>query len=77
MFQVLLKKLGPIFFVIALDYFAGRRRTIENHHVRDINALVMELNDVVDPAEAGSTVIASNVFSIVTLAIGIATLYLQ
>jgi malonate transporter and related proteins len=42
MLEVLLKALVPIFFVMALGYFAGRRRTIDNHHVREINALVMD-----------------------------------
>jgi malonate transporter and related proteins len=42
MLEVLLTALVPIFFVMALGYFAGRRRTIDNHHVREINALVMD-----------------------------------
>jgi len=42
MLHVILNALGPIFFVMALGYFAGRRRTIDNHHVGELNALVMD-----------------------------------
>lgn len=41
MIEIILKALIPIFFVIALGYFAGKRRTIDNHHVGELNALVM------------------------------------
>jgi malonate transporter and related proteins len=34
--------LAPIFFVMALGYVAGRMRTIDNRHVGEINALVMD-----------------------------------
>jgi len=34
--------LVPIFFVIALGYFAGWHRSIDNHHVGELNALVMD-----------------------------------
>lgn len=39
--HVILMALVPVFFVMALGYVAGRRRTIDNHHVGEINALVM------------------------------------
>lgn len=42
MLDVILKALGPIFFVMALGYIAGRRRTIDNHHVGELNSLVMD-----------------------------------
>jgi malonate transporter and related proteins len=40
--SVIMQSLGPIFFVMALGYVAGRMRTIDNHHVGEINALVMD-----------------------------------
>ena len=40
--QVIFTVLAPIFFVMALGYIAGRMRTIDNHHVGEINALVMD-----------------------------------
>jgi predicted permease len=40
--QVIFTVLAPIFFVMALGYVAGRMRTIDNHHVGEINALVMD-----------------------------------
>jgi hypothetical protein len=40
--QVIFTVLTPIFLVMALGYFAGRMRTIDNHHVGEINALVMD-----------------------------------
>jgi hypothetical protein len=36
--QVIFTVLAPIFFVMALGYVAGRMRTIDNHHVGEINA---------------------------------------
>ena len=42
MTQLILLALGPIFFVMLLGYFAGKVRTIDNHHVGEINALVMD-----------------------------------
>jgi len=42
MTQLILLALGPIFFVMLLGYFAGKMRTIDNHHVGEINALVMD-----------------------------------
>jgi malonate transporter len=33
---------APIFFVMALGYFAGKRRIIDNHHVGELNELVMD-----------------------------------
>jgi malonate transporter len=39
--QVILKALVPIFFVMALGYIAGRRRTLDNRRVGELNALVM------------------------------------
>jgi len=40
--HVIFMALAPIFFVMALGYLAGRTRTIDNHHVGEINALVMD-----------------------------------
>ncbi|HSZ52993.1 MAG TPA: AEC family transporter [Caulobacteraceae bacterium] len=42
MIEIIARALVPIFFVIALGYFAGRRRAIDNHHVDELNALVMQ-----------------------------------
>lgn len=42
MIEILSKALVPIFFVIALGYFAGRRRAVDNQNVSELNALVME-----------------------------------
>jgi malonate transporter len=41
MAHVILMALAPIFFVMALGFFAGRMRAINNHHVDELNALVM------------------------------------
>ncbi len=40
--HVILMALAPIFFVMALGYVAGRMRRIDNHHVGELNALVMD-----------------------------------
>ncbi|WP_193165308.1 AEC family transporter [Microbulbifer hainanensis] len=42
MTEILLNSLVPIFAVMALGYFAGRIRDIDNHHVSELNALVMD-----------------------------------
>ena len=42
MTHVLLTALVPIFFVMALGYLAGWIRDIDNHHVGELNALVMD-----------------------------------
>jgi len=42
MITIILQALVPIFFVIALGYLAGKHRTIDNHHVGELNALVMQ-----------------------------------
>ena len=42
MIDVLLNALVPIFAVMALGYFAGWIRDIDNHHVNELNALVMD-----------------------------------
>jgi malonate transporter len=39
--HVILMALAPIFFVMALGFVAGRMRAIDNHHVDELNALVM------------------------------------
>ena len=39
--HVISMALAPVFFVIALGFVAGRVRTIDDHHVDKINALVM------------------------------------
>jgi len=38
---VILKTLAPIFVVIGLGFFAGRRGIIDNKHVSALNTLVM------------------------------------
>jgi len=42
MTAILLDALVPIFAVLALGYFAGWIRDIDNHHVAELNALVMD-----------------------------------
>src|ERR1700683_5388311 len=42
MIRVIFMALGAIFFVMPLGYVAGRIRTIDNHHVGELNALVMD-----------------------------------
>src|SRR5258705_5448407 len=42
MINVLLNALVPIFAVMALGYFAGWIRDIDNRHVAELNALLME-----------------------------------
>jgi malonate transporter len=42
MIDVLLNALVPIFAVMALGYLAGWIRDIDNHHVAELNALVMD-----------------------------------
>jgi malonate transporter len=40
--DVLLNSLVPIFAIMGLGYFAGWIRDIDNHHVAELNALVMD-----------------------------------
>jgi len=42
MINVLLNALVPIFALMALGYFAGWVRDVDNHHVSELNALVMD-----------------------------------
>jgi malonate transporter and related proteins len=42
MLDIILGATVPVFFVIALGYFAGWTRKIDNHHVAELNALVMD-----------------------------------
>jgi malonate transporter len=42
MTHVLLNALVPIFTVMGLGYFAGWIRDVDNHHVAELNALVMD-----------------------------------
>ena len=42
MSHVIFTALAPMFFVMVLGYVAGRMRTIDNHYVDEINALVMD-----------------------------------
>ena len=39
--HVILMALAPVFFVMALGFVAGRMHTIDNHHVGELNSLVM------------------------------------
>jgi malonate transporter len=42
MAEIIARALIPIFFVIGLGYVAGLRRSLDNHHVGELNALVMQ-----------------------------------
>jgi malonate transporter len=42
MLDIILDSTVPVFFVIALGYLAGWTRRIDNHHVAELNALVMD-----------------------------------
>ncbi len=42
MSHAILLALAPVFFVMALGYGAGRLRTVDNHQVDGLNALVMD-----------------------------------
>ena len=42
MIEIIAHALVPIFFVIGLGYVAGLSRSIDNHHVGELNALVMQ-----------------------------------
>jgi malonate transporter and related proteins len=39
---MILGSIIPVFLVMALGYLAGWTRDIENHHVAELNALVMD-----------------------------------
>jgi malonate transporter len=40
--DIILSSVVPLFFVMALGYLAGWLRDIDNHHVAELNALVMD-----------------------------------
>jgi malonate transporter len=42
MLHIILGSIIPVFFVMALGYLAGWTRDIDNHHVAELNALVMD-----------------------------------
>jgi malonate transporter and related proteins len=42
MLHMILDSIVPVFFVMALGYLAGWMRDIDNHHVAELNALVMD-----------------------------------
>src|SRR5271163_206596 len=42
MLDIILDSTVPVFFVIALGYLAGWTHKIDNHHVAELNALVMD-----------------------------------
>jgi malonate transporter len=42
MLNMMLNSIVPVFVVMALGYFAGWTRDIDNHHVAELNALVMD-----------------------------------
>ena len=83
MIDILLDALVPIFAVMALGYFAGWIRDVDNRHVAELNAPVMDfapaslfgvlfgLRYGKDSHEAGSTLIVSSLASIVTLTIAL------
>ena len=71
MTTILLNSLLPIFAVIALGYFAGWVRDIDNHHLAELNAHPSGFSSVrhgVESHEAGSTLIISIVLSAPMLA---------
>ena len=71
MTAILLNSLLPIFAVMALGYFAGWVRDIDNHHVGELNAQpsgLLSVRDGVESHKAGSTLIISIVLSALTLA---------
>jgi malonate transporter and related proteins len=39
---MILDSIVPVFFVMAVGYLAGWTRDIDNHHVAELNALVMD-----------------------------------
>ena len=83
MIDILLDARVPIFAVMGLGYFAGWIRDVDNRHVSELNAPVMDfalasLFNVLfalrygeDSHEAGSTLIVSSLASIVTLTIAL------
>src|SRR6202166_5289387 len=44
MAHILLLALAPTFFVLVLGYVAGRSHRIDNHHVAELNSLVMDFS---------------------------------
>ena len=42
MLHIILDSIIPVFVVMALGYLAGWTRDIDNHHVAELNALVMD-----------------------------------
>jgi malonate transporter len=42
MLNTILSSIVPLFFVMGLGYFAGWLRDIDNPHVTELNALVMD-----------------------------------
>ena len=71
MTAILLNSLLPIFAVMALGYFAGWVRDIDNQHVGELNAQPSGFLSVrygVESHEAGSTLIVSTILSALTLA---------
>jgi predicted permease len=74
MTAILLNSLLPIFAVLALGYFAGWVRDIDNQHVGELNAQPSGFLGVrygVESHEAGSTLIISIVLSALTLAVAL------
>jgi predicted permease len=81
--DILVDVLVPIFAVMGFGYFARWIRDVDNRHVSELNAPVMDfartsLFDVLfglrygeDTHEAGSTLIVSSLASIVTLTIAL------
>jgi hypothetical protein len=71
MTAILLNSLLPIFAVMALGYFAGWVRDIDNQHVGELNAQPSGFLSVCYAAEsheAGSTLIVSTILSALTFA---------
>ena len=51
MTEILLDSLMPIFVVMALGYLAGWTRDIDNNHLAELNALVMDFALPLIPSE--------------------------
>jgi malonate transporter and related proteins len=79
MIHVLLNALVPIFAITALGYFAGWIRDVDNHHVAELNALVMDFalpaSLFAATASTSGTVLSEQWPLLVVLTVSMLTLY--
>jgi malonate transporter and related proteins len=79
MIHVLLNALVPIFAIMALGYFAGWIRYVDNHHVAELNALVMDFalpaSLFVATASTSGAVLSEQWPLLVVLTVSMLTLY--